>query len=220
MADKLQEVFEKLSKAVVAGDEKEAKKVAELALKSGVDAYEAILKGCNKGMKIVGERFERKEYFLPELLASASAMYSAVNILKPHIKVKKAAATGKIVIGTVEGDMHDIGKNIVKILLETAGYEIYDLGRDVPKANFIKKAIEVKADIIAMSAFLTTTIPVMRTVVSSLKDFGMEGKIKVLIGGPPTSPGYVKEIGANGWAADASKSLEEVGKLLKESRKE
>jgi len=215
-----EEIFEELSRAIVAGDENGAKNAAELALKSDVDAYEAIVKGCNEGMKIVGDKFEKKEYFVPEVLASADAMYAAVNILKPHIKVKKVTAPTKIVIGTVEGDTHDIGKNIVKLLLETAGHEVHDLGNNVPKRDFIKKANEVKADIIAMSALLTTTIPVMKSVVSGLEDLGMRDTITIVIGGAPTSTGYAREIGANGWAPDATKAVEEVERLLKELRKE
>ncbi len=210
----MQEIFEELSKAVIAGDENGAKKNAEIALKSNVDAYEAIIKGCNGGMKIVGQKFASHEYFLPEVLASASAMYAAVDILKPHIKIGKVEGHGKILIGTVEGDTHDIGKNIVKIILETAGYEVHDAGRDVPKKEFIKKATEIGADIIAMSALLTTTIPVMKSVASSLDDFGMKGKIKVIIGGSPTSPGYAKEIGADAWAPDATKAVKEIERLL------
>lgn len=212
-------VFEELCNAVILGDEERARKAAKLALEKGVDAYEAIMKGCNEGMKVVGDKFERKEYFIPEVLASAHAMSAAVEVLKAHIKVKKVAERGKIVIGTVEGDTHDIGKNMVKLFLETAGYEVHDLGKDVPKMNFIKKAREVGADIVAMSALLTTTIPNMKSVVDGLKDAEMGEKVRVIIGGPPTSPAYAKEIGANGWAPDASKSVEVVEKLMNEIRK-
>ena len=215
-----EEILDELSKAIIAGNEKEARRTAELALNSGYDAYETIAKGCNKGMKIVGEKLERQEYFIPEVLASAYAMNAAVNVLKPHIRVEKVSAPSKIVIGTVEGDTHDIGKSIVKLFLEAAGHEVHDLGKDVPRRDFIKKASEIGAKIIAMSALLTITIPAMKSVVNALEDIGMRDKVRVIIGGAPTSPMYAKEIGANAWAPDASKAVEEVERLLKELRKE
>ena len=134
-----------------------AKKATDKALKSGIKSFDIINEGLAKGMKIVGEKWEKEEYFLPELLLAADAMNAAVEILKPQLKAEGVKATGKIVLGTVQGDIHDIGKSVVGTMLTAAGFEVYDLGIDVPPEKFIEKAVETEADVIGSSAFMTTT---------------------------------------------------------------
>jgi corrinoid protein of di/trimethylamine methyltransferase len=206
-----EEILRGLAEAVVEGDADKAKRLAEEAIKEGIDAYEAIMEGCAKGMQIVSEKFEKGEMFVPEVLCSADAMYAAMDVLKPHIKIEKGARA-KVVIGTVEGDIHDIGKNLVKAMLEAAGAEVIDLGRDVPLRKFVEVAKEVDADIIAMSALMTTTMLGMRTVVEMAKKEGL--KSKTLIGGAPTSPEFARSIGADAHGKDAAEAVRIVKELV------
>ncbi|MCC6013320.1 MAG: corrinoid protein [Candidatus Verstraetearchaeota archaeon] len=209
-----EEIFKNLAKCVVDGDEEGAKKWAEEAIKAGIDAYEAIMKGLAEGMKVVSEKYEKGEYYVPEVLLSASAMTAAVEILKPHIKVEKAEKPITIVIGVVEGDIHDIGKNLVKIMLESAGFKVIDLGRDVPLSKFVEEAKKHNADVIAMSALMTTTMPGMKKVIELLIKEGYRDKVKTIIGGAPTSLEYAKSIGADAWAKDASEAVDVIRNLV------
>jgi len=196
------EIFSNLEKAIVEGDEEVAKRLAEEGLEKGLDPADLIMKSCLRGMEIVGDKYKRREYFIPEVLLAADAMTDAVAVLKPHVKLEKGPA-GVIVIGTVEGDVHDIGKNIVKIMLQAGGFKVFDLGCSVLLKDFVDKAKENNANIIAMSALMTTTVPGMKKVVDTLNEQGIRDKFKVMIGGAPTSNAVAKNVGADGWAKDA-----------------
>jgi len=207
-------ILKKLAECVVNGEEDECEKWAREALEAGVDAYEAIMDGCAEGMKIVSRKYEEGEYYVPEILLSASAMYRAVDVLKPHIKVEKMATPRTVVLGVVEGDIHDIGKNLVKTMLEAAGFKVIDLGKDVPREKFIEAIKEHEADVLGMSALMTTTMPEMKKVIEKLEEAGLRNKVLIVIGGAPTSIDYARQIGADSWAKDASAAIPEIQKLL------
>ena len=178
-----------------------------------INAYEAIMKGCAEAMRIAGEKFERHEMYVPDLLISARAMNAAINVLKPYLKTDVQTSTGTIVMGVVEGDIHDIGKNLVKLMLETAGFEVIDLGRDVPVDTFIEKAKEVDADLIALSALMTTSMETMKQIVKKAKESNLRAKI--LIGGAPVSQEFAKNIQADGYASDAVEAVRIAKKLIR-----
>ncbi len=201
------EIFEKLAKCVVDGDEEGARQWAEEVIKSNIDAYEAIMQGLAVGMNTVSGLYEKGEYYVPEVLLSASAMNIAVEILKPHIKIDKSAKPISVVLGVVEGDIHDIGKNLVKIMLDAAGFKIIDLGKDVSVAEFVKAAKENSAEVIGMSALMTTTMPSMKKVVDQLVASNYRSKVKIMIGGAPTTMEYAESIGADTWGKDASSAV-------------
>lgn len=211
-------IIKKLTDAVIIGDSAVAEQTAKDALAAGISAYDAIMNGLAEGMKTVGDKYEKKEYFLPDMLISADAMYAGLNILTPHIPKSESKSKGKIVLGVVEGDIHDIGKNIVKIMLTAAGYEVVDLGRDVPTADFIEKAKSEGAQVIAMSTLLTPTLMSMKTVEDKLKEEGMKDKVKTVIGGGATSEDWKSKIGSDAYGKDASEAVDKV-KLLVESIK-
>jgi corrinoid protein of di/trimethylamine methyltransferase len=201
------EILKGLADATVVGDAEKTAKLAHEALNSGIDAYDAIMQGCAEGMKVVSNKYETGEMYVPEILLSAEAMYAAIDILKPHLKVEKAAAQAKVVIGVVEGDIHDIGKNLVRIMLDASGFKIFDLGRDVPVKEMAAKAATEGAQVVAISTLMTTTMPNMKRVVDELKSLGVKDKVKVLIGGAPTSDEFAKSIGADAWAKDATAAI-------------
>jgi corrinoid protein of di/trimethylamine methyltransferase len=211
-------IVKKLTDAVIVGDTAAAEQAAKDALTAGISAYDAIMNGLAEGMKTVGDKYEKKEYFLPDMLISADAMYAGLNILTPHIPKSESKSKGKIVLGVVEGDIHDIGKNIVKIMLTASGYEVVDLGRDVPTADFIEKAKSEGAQVIAMSTLLTPTLMSMKTVEDKLKEEGMKDKVKTVIGGGATSEDWKSKIGSDAYGKDASEAVDKV-KLLVESIK-
>jgi corrinoid protein of di/trimethylamine methyltransferase len=198
--------FKELSDAVVEMDEERTVTAANVTLKAGVDPYDAIQRGLSDGMARAGQLFEEEEYFIPELLMCSDAMYAGLDVLKPHLK-KNGESKGKVVIGVIEGDTHDIGKNMVRIMLETGGFEVFDLGRDVAPQRFVDKAREVDADIIALSTLMTTTMDGMGTVVKLLGEASIRGGIKVMVGGGPISPGFAKRIGADGYAVNAAEAV-------------
>jgi methylmalonyl-CoA mutase cobalamin-binding domain/chain len=165
-------------------------------------------------IKEVGDRFGRMEMFLPEMVASADAMEAGLEILEPHFEGEEAGKKGKILIGTVQGDIHDIGKNIVIALLKVNGYEVIDIGRDIASTDFIDKAIDLDVDIIGLSGLLTTSLPMMRDVIQMLSDDGVREKYKVIIGGGPTSHEYADEIGADGYGETAYSAVELCSQLV------
>ena len=211
-------IMKKLNDAVIAGDTATAEQAAKDALAAGISAYDAIMNGLAEGMKTVGDKYEKKEYFLPDMLISADAMYAGLNILTPHIPKSESKSKGKIILGVVEGDIHDIGKNIVKIMLTASGYEVVDLGRDVPTADFIEKAKSEGAQVIAMSTLLTPTLMSMKTVEDKLKEEGLKDKVRTVIGGGATSEDWKSKIGSDAYGKDASEAVDKV-KLLIESIK-
>ncbi|MEQ8235960.1 MAG: corrinoid protein [Syntrophomonadaceae bacterium] len=202
-----------LVKAVVDMDTDAAINLSRQALQAGIPAEEAIENGLAHGMEKVGELFASGEYFIPEVVVCSDAMYAGLGILKPALdKVKKPR--GKVVIGVVEGDTHDIGKNLVAIMLEAAGFEIYDLGRNVPLSNFAERAMAVDADIIALSSLMTTTMTGMKVVVDDLVHLSKDRKRFVIVGGAPLSLAFADRIGADGYAANAAGAVKLVSRLL------
>jgi 5-methyltetrahydrofolate--homocysteine methyltransferase len=169
---------------------------------------EVILKdGLIKAMAEVGRLFEENEYFVPEMLVSARAMQSGLNLLKPLLAASGAEPAGRVVIGTVKGDLHDIGKNLVAMMLEGAGFEVIDLGTDVSPEKFVKAVVDNKASIIGMSALLTTTMPSMSNTIKALEEAGIRDQVKVMIGGAPVTDGFAKQVGADGYSPDASSAV-------------
>ena len=199
------ELFPKMSEAIVAGDRAAATALAEDAVREDLDLLEVIEQGYVPGIQKVGELWEEGEYFLPELISSAEAMKAAMAVLDPELKRRSLSSHmgGRVVIGTVEGDIHDIGKNLVASMLQAGGFEVYDLGADVKLERFIETAEEVGAGMICLSALLTTTMTNQRRLLGLLKDRGLRDKYKVLVGGAPASRKWAEEIGADGYAENA-----------------
>jgi 5-methyltetrahydrofolate--homocysteine methyltransferase len=187
------------------------KPAAEAAVKSAIEAKvpaDTILKeGLIAAMAEVGRLFEENEYFVPEMLVSARAMQAGLNHLKPLLAEAGTASAGKVVIGTVKGDLHDIGKNLVAMMLEGAGFEVIDLGTDVSPEKFVKAVVDNNAQIIGMSALLTTTMPSMGGTIKALEEAGLRDRVKVMIGGAPVTDGFAKQVGADGYSPDASSAV-------------
>ena len=199
--------LETIYNAVLEGDAAGAKAGVNAALAAGLNP-EAILKeGLIAAMGEVGRLFEENEYFVPEMLVAARAMQGGLAILKPHLAAGGSISAGKAVVGTVKGDLHDIGKNLVAMMLEGAGFEVIDLGTDVTPDKFVKAVIEHKPHVIGMSALLTTTMPSMSGTVKALQEAGVRDQVKVMIGGAPVTDGFARQIGADGYSPDASSAV-------------
>jgi len=214
MADEA--VFDQLKNSIIDQDQDAVLAAVEGALAGGVDPRDVISKGLLPGLNVIGEQFECEDIFLPELMQAALAFQAAMGILEPKIRELggDGRKKGKIVLGTVKGDLHSIGKNILRLLFETSGFEVYDLGIDVDLFKFIDKAAEVDADVIAMSALLTTTLVGQRDVIEALRDQGTRDKYKVIVGGGATTPQWAETIGADGWSANAYDAVNLVGRLV------
>jgi 5-methyltetrahydrofolate--homocysteine methyltransferase len=195
--------FTDITAALIALDEDKVLELVKNGLSQGVSAKEILDQGLIAGMDVVGERMEKEEMFIPEVLMAAKAMSAAVEILKPLLAEGEAGARGRVVIGTVKGDLHDIGKNLVAMMLESAGLEVYNLGVDITPDKFVEGIMEKGANILALSALLTTTMPMMKETVSALVKAGIRDRVKVLVGGAPVSQAYADQIGADGYAPDA-----------------
>ncbi len=198
--------IEQVYESIVAGDMAGSAGKVQAAVDAGLAAEQILKQGLVPAMTEVGRRFEEGEYFVPEMLISARAMQYGLAILKPLLIASDVQATGKVVIGTVKGDLHDIGKNLVGMMLEGAGFELIDLGTDVRAEQFVKAVQDHEPDLVAMSALLTTTMPSMRTTVQALVDAGLRDQVKVIVGGAPVTEDYAANIGADGFAADASRA--------------
>ena len=209
-----EELHKGLSEAVVNMDEDLARELAQAVVDEGFDAYEAIDKGLSAGMEEVGRLYEEEEYFIPELLLCSDAMYAGIEILKPHIVKREDAVRHTVVIGVVEGDTHDIGKNLVKIMLESAGFDVIDVGRDIPAAAFVKAAEAHHAEIIALATLMTTAMPAMREVLEVLEKEAKRGKFKVIVGGGPISPAFADKIGADVYAVNAAEAARLARELV------
>lgn len=208
-----EQLFQEISDNVVEMEEELVKELCEKSLEEGIDPNETITNGLIDGMNRVSVLYEDGEYFLPEVLTASYAMNVGIDVLKPHIKQEESKETIKIVIGVVEGDTHDIGKNLVKIMCESAGFKVYDLGRDVPVDDFIRVAEEEQADFICMSTLMTTTMPVMKTVIDRLKEQNIRDKYKVMIGGGPVSQRFASDIGADAYTTDANAAVRKMKEL-------
>ncbi|MDP2919218.1 MAG: corrinoid protein [Dehalococcoidia bacterium] len=189
------------------------KKVQE-ALDAGIDPQAILSDGMIAAMGEVGRRFEEGEFFIPEMLIAATTMETGLAVLQPHLTQQGVKSAGRILIGTVKGDLHDVGKNLVAMMLRGSGFEVIDLGVDIAPERFVEEALSKKPQVIAMSALLTTTMPSMNTTIQALKEAGLRSKVKVIIGGAPLSDSYAKEIGADGYAPDANRAVKVARSLL------
>jgi 5-methyltetrahydrofolate--homocysteine methyltransferase len=200
--------------AVLEGDAGEAASQVEASLAAGVAPSDILNNGCIAAMAEVGRLFEEGEMFVPEMLIAARAMQAGMNLLKPHLAEGEFTSAGKVIVGTVAGDLHDIGKNLVGMMMEGAGFEIVDLGTDVGAEAFVAAVKEHEPDLIGMSALLTTTMPSMTATVEALTEAGLRDRVKVLIGGAPVTQGFCDEIGADGFAPDASSATRKAKELM------
>lgn len=216
---KKDELLKQIADAVVDMDEDTVEKLAKQSLDEEIDAYETIDKGLSRGMERAGQLFEEEEYFVPELLMCSDAMNVGIDVFKPHLKAEEGRKKGKVIIGVVAGDTHDIGKNLVGLMLETGGFEVIDLGRDIAPEEFVAKAREHQADIIGIATLMTTTMPGMQEVVNILEAQGIRDQYKVMVGGAPISPAFARKIGADGYAKNAAEAVRVAGELLDGSAK-
>ena len=207
-------LYEQLAEAVAQMDEDEAAALAKQIVEEGLPISEAIEHGLIAGMNRVSELYEQEEYFLTEVLMCADAMDAAFAILSPHLETDGLAARGRIVIGTIYGDTHDIGKNIVALMLHGAGYAVLDLGKDVPAERFVDEAVAFRADIIAVSTLMTTTMENMLQVMACLEERGLRKGFRVIIGGKPCSPAFARRIGADGYSSNAAGAIRLCQRLM------
>ncbi|WP_273325522.1 corrinoid protein [Vallitalea guaymasensis] len=209
MNELLQNISEKLQK----GKMPEVVALTEQAVSEGLDASD-ILNGLLDGMGVIGEKFKRNEVFVPEVLIAARAMNAGLDVIKPLLEEQGIEPVGKVIIGTVKGDLHDIGKNLVRMMMVGAGLEVIDLGVDVSPEKYIAAVEENNPDIIAMSALLTTTMPNMKAVIDALEEKGLRDKVKVMIGGAPVTDNFAEEIGADRYTVDAASAAEVAKELI------
>ena len=200
--------------AVLEGDARLAKSITEQALAAGVDPQTLVTEQMIPAMAEAGRRFECNDYFVPELLIAARAMKSSLELIRPLLAARGANPVGRVAIGTVKGDLHDIGKNLVAAMLEGGGFEVYDLGVDVSPEKFVAAVHEKNVNLVALSALLTTTMPAMKSTIEALKQAGIRDKVKVLIGGAPITQKYADEIGADGYSENAAAAVNLAHKAL------
>jgi 5-methyltetrahydrofolate--homocysteine methyltransferase len=206
--------LEAIYEAVLNGDAKKAEAEVKVALDANTPPGDILHKACIPAMGEVGRLFEEGEKFVPEMLISARAMQTAMNLLKPHLAEGDISTTGKVVIGTVAGDLHDIGKNLVGMMLEGSGFEVIDLGTDVSPQQFVDTVKENQPDMIGMSALLTTTMPSMGATIEALKEAGLREQVKVMVGGAPITQDFAEKIGADGFAPDASSAARKAKEIV------
>ena len=214
------QIFEKLAAVVMDGSEEEAKALAQAVVAAKIDPLEAIERGLSKGMEIVGGQFDSGEAYLPELLMAAASFNAAMAVLKPEIEAQKRemAKMGKVLIGTVKGDVHSIGKDIVASVLDTSGFEVVDLGVDNSSLDIIQEAEKIRADVIALSSLMTTTMPGQKEVIDTLKEMGLRQKYWVIVGGGPVNQDWADRIGADGYGRSAIESAALVKDLMARKR--
>jgi corrinoid protein of di/trimethylamine methyltransferase len=213
-----EELLKKLSEAVVTCDREAVVKAAQQAIEKGLDPVKAIEKGLSEGAIIVGDKFDKLEIFLTDLMMAADAMKAGLDVLLPLIPREKVSKKGTVVSGTVKGDIHDIGKNILAALLRANGFDVYDLGTDVPTSKFIEEAEKVGADIITLSALMSSTIGGQKDVIDYLRETGKREKFIVMVGGGPTTQEWAEEIGADGYTETATKAVKTALELIKKKR--
>ncbi|NLC38120.1 MAG: cobalamin-binding protein [Clostridia bacterium] len=206
--------FKELAQGVIAGNEVKVKELVTAFINQGVDPLEIIDRGLISGMNVVGTRFKNGEMFVPEVLMAARAMNKGLELVKPLLAGKDLPSAGKVVLGTVKGDLHDIGKNLVGMMMESGGLTVVNLGVDVAPEKFIEAVKEYKPQIVAMSALLTTTMLHMKDTIELLKEEGLKDQVKVIVGGAPVSNDFAREIGADGYAPDAASATELCKSLI------
>jgi 5-methyltetrahydrofolate--homocysteine methyltransferase len=203
-----------IAENIIKGQAPKTKELVSQALQEGIPVRDILHKGLIAGMNVVGEKFKNNEFYVPEVLIAARAMKQGMELIRPRLIEEKVEPVGRAAIGTVKGDLHDIGKNLVAMMLEGAGFEVIDLGIDVPPEKFIAAVKEKGAQVICMSALLTTTMPSMQTTIEAVKEAGLSGKVSMMIGGAPVTQAYADQIGANGYAPDAASAAEKAKELV------
>lgn len=218
--ERTKEILKGLHDAVSNFEEDDAVKWSKIALAEGVDPFVATMNGLADGMIDAGEKYNRKEYFVPELLMCADALYAGLNLLKPAIDAsgRKSEVKGSIVLGVVEGDVHDIGKNLVKLMFEVAGWTVYDLGKDVPLDKFVEEMIKTESQVVGISALMTTSMLSMPEVIKKLR--AKNPKVRIMLGGAPLNPEVAEKYGADGYAKNAGTAVDEAIHLLKMLKEE
>ncbi|MGD8564058.1 MAG: cobalamin-dependent protein [Desulfarculaceae bacterium] len=217
--DRRKELLKELHEGVVEFDEERVKTAAEAVLAEKLNAYDSIMNGLAAGMEEVGQLYDEQEYFVPELLMCADALYVGLDILKPHINPDDvgAQAKGQVVIGTVQGDVHDIGKNIIKMMFEVGGFTVHDLGRDVPLEKFVEEQLKTDSEIVALSAMMTTTMMGMQKVIEMIKEKNPD--VQIMLGGAPVTSDVASLFGADGYAESAGNAVQEAVKMISSLRK-
>jgi corrinoid protein of di/trimethylamine methyltransferase len=210
----MSEVLEQIATMLQKGKRKDVAKLCQQAIDEGIEANEVLTKGLLAGMDVVGAKFKANEIFVPQVLVSARAMKAGSEVLKPYLAGEDTTGKGKVVIGTVQGDLHDIGKNLVIMMFEGKGFEVIDLGVDVSPEKFIQTAIDENCDIIGLSALLTTTMPVMGEVVKAAEEAGIRDRVKIMVGGAPVTQEFADSIGADAYTEDAPSAAEKALELL------
>lgn len=210
------ELYQAMAQSVIEGEPEEAARLAQQGLAAGLEPLAMIEQGFAAGIRVVGDLFTQGEYFLPDLVIGAKAMEEAMAVLESELRRRQESRRthGKVVIGTVQGDIHEIGKNLVATLLSVSGFEVFDLGVDVPDETFVAKVKEADANILGMSALLTTTMPAQGRVIQALEEAGMRSKVKVIVGGAPVTQSWADEIGADGYSEDAVGAVALARRLL------
>ena len=206
--------YQELADAIIAGDNVKSKDITQKLVDDGVSAVEVLNEGLVPGMDVVGAKFKANEMYIPEVLIAARAMHAAMDIIKPMLSEAGAEMKGTIVLGTVQGDLHDIGKNLVGMMLEGGGFTVIDAGVDVPGDKFVEEVKKNNAKVVGLSALLTTTMPVMKDVISALKADSATQNVKVMVGGAPLTQEYADSIGASGYAPDASSAVDLAKEML------
>lgn len=210
-----EELLEQMKQCVIDMEDEDIVDVANEYIEEGYSAFEGIMNGLIPGMNVVSELYEEEEYFVTDVLLASDALYAALDVLRPHLDASEGAESKpRVVIGVVSGDTHDIGKNLVKIMMDTAGFEMFDLGRDVALESFVDKAVEVDAQIICMSTLMTTTMDGMRRVIEILEERGIRDRFKVMVGGSPVSQSFANSIGADCYTATAVEAAKAAKALL------
>lgn len=212
-----QELLAELSRCVLEMEDEEIIDVARAYAEAGHDPLDGILEGLVDGMNKASDLYEQEEYFIPELLICSAAMYNGLDVLRPLLPKDESAGKCKIVIGVVKGDTHDIGKNLVKVMLESAGYELIDLGRDVPIEKFVSTARDEGAKVVALSTLMSTSMVNMKKVIDLLTEEGIRDQVRVIVGGAPISPAFAEKIGADGYSASATEAVKLVDRLMAEA---
>ncbi|MCP4629537.1 MAG: cobalamin-binding protein [bacterium] len=214
--EKEQELIKGLQDAFIYFKRDKAKRLAEEAVEEGADAYTMTMEGLAGGMEVVSEKFDNHEYFVPETLLCAKALYAALDILKPHIKTEDGGSKGQVVLGVMQGDVHDLGKNLIKSIFESAGWTVHDLGRDVPLQKFVEEQLKTDSDIVMLSAMMTTSMVGMKKLIPKIKE--KNPNVKIMIGGAPISEKTVEEYGADSTADNAPNALQEAMAMLETLR--
>jgi 5-methyltetrahydrofolate--homocysteine methyltransferase len=210
----MSELYEKMAKELIVGNEAEVKNLTQEAIDGGATARDVLDNGLLAGMDVVGKRFKAGDMFIPEVLLCARTMHGAMDILKPLLSEADQAGSGKVVIGTVEGDLHDIGKNLVAMMLQGGGFKVIDLGTNIKPQAFVDAVKEHKPQIVGLSALLTTTMPKMEQTIAALKEAGVRDQVKIMAGGAPVTQDFIDKIGADAYGANAAAASEKAKELL------